>query len=1815
MKKYIAVLLVLLVLSPVSLVNISAAAAAQQEHYVTLTPTDDTSIRANQADTNFGTLANLYIDVRSGSRRYGLIRFDGTEMRPEIDSASRIVFKFYTGQEERCKRTLLYGLYGAHKQFDENTLTWRIASGIQEGGVSLAEYLDNPFVTPVPPAEAKWHEIDVTDYVKSQADYIFAFKAFAGPGSSNSYALRSKEAQGFEPQLLIYTDIQHSVNAAADQLEAAYRLSALTGDVALPDSWGDCSVSWESEDESILSNSGKICERPPLAGGEDKTTIMNMKVSLGERTLTRRLTVCVLREGVWPAEADTYTGGGMDAAASFGGSAQLYCGQKELPEFDRKAFLKFSIPEGGLADAAKVFLRLYPDHGRRSLSGMFAAVGLSGEVKQAVHEDLTYETLAGLDLAEGVVTAGEFAGNAWVDLDVTEYVKAQADGIYAFRLDSEDEAVCFFSKDSDYAPRLISLDESCAPLYEAGAQVNLMGLDAVVADLQLPETSGGYAVEWTTDNDTLISSDGTVIRPAYEEGDRAVVLTARIYGGDMQAFYQFRAVVLKEDTSSGPLGFRELKDPMKLSDEAFFGVWDDERAKWTTTPILRYAQNNSLAETESFVKEGDYESAKNALLDYYRERPAYLHYNAAPSTRVSRDTALSADGIIGNQSSAAEFTVDSGLGWIEVDLTESGSVEPAYMLFDRDKNGAEAVFCSRESGFAPYLEVVADGKKLTLPCTADTYLQAGTHAQDNFGAGTLLFAKEEETPFGEETKRTYLNFDISAFTGNESISSIKLYLYGMKMGGTGEGMNLVVYKSPLLSYMDETAVTWNDHTPGTFNFSGEIYNWEAPYGSEFEWINLLARLGQNSSLTGYYLGTGESKYAWRALENVMNIYTYQPVGYPRDLDTAWRIPNLMKTMFGLIECELMTPEVFCAMVKYSYQLMQIMRTATAGTLNQRNAMEVSFLRLAAYFPELRETGDLDLAKSKVRTMLSDTVMYDDGSYKEATSGYMMGVLEELVEALEILQNIEGSVSDDMLEGARRLAVYYGNLMLPDGRMVAYGDGGRVNGRAALRGVTDFLDDPVIDFLANGTGETEPENKTKFYPTKKILMMRDGWHPDSLAAFINAETMGSHGHPDDLHLDLYAYGSSLLTDAGNGGGYNPSLPAGYVRTSTWAHNTVECDGLNQTAANAAGVSGMEVTTNETFDFVTAYTKATEGFVHTRKIMFVHGGYWLVTDILEPEDGGEHSYKQYWHPDNANHVTVDEETKTAKTRFAQGANLQIVQANPEPLTAEIDQSYIKNKNLVNLMEDYVSYEQVAEGTAVFNTLLYPTRQGDGREVSVSELALSDGAPRTGASALSIDLGTGEGIYYLSHEAAPQARSFGEFGYDGEMAYVETDGSGRLKTAALRNGSRLTQNGAVLAETQVPVIDLGIQWSDGEIRLETSQLLDQTVTVAAAAPVKQVLLNGAETRFLQENGVVTVYADEIRFSTAVSGTGKTAFCAESITKQIPLTVNGITRDVSVTIAAGTEISGPISWDGRIPFSAVEDGTLAVTFGGKNLPLSFSKPVVLSVPFYEAGGAYYIADGKTGRFGDGRASIQDIGQNSVIKASIGADFVLTVRRGAATTGGTGGGGGGGVPSGGNNPPAVATTPPPAEQSAAPSLSDIGGHWAEESICALAEQGVITGDEDGRFRPEDPVTRAEFVAVLMRAEKWESKPYTGSFTDVSAGAWYADVVETAKQNGVLQGYEDNTFRPEQAITREEMCKILVSVYERKTGREAEAALLDSFADSSSISGWARPSFGKAFALGIINGLSETFLAPKNDTTRAQTAVMVERFISLQGEK
>lgn len=106
--------------------------------------------------------------------------------------------------------------------------------------------------------------------------------------------------------------------------------------------------------------------------------------------------------------------------------------------------------------------------------------------------------------------------------------------------------------------------------------------------------------------------------------------------------------------------------------------------------------------------------------------------------------------------------------------------------------------------------------------------------------------------------------------------------------------------------------------------------------------------------------------------------------------------------------------------------------------------------------------------------------------------------------------------------------------------------------------------------------------------------------------------------------------------------------------------------------------------------------------------------------------------------------------------------------------------------------------------------------------------------------------------------------------------------------------------------------------------------------------------------------------------------------------------------------------------------------------------------------------------------------------------------------------------------------------------------HWAYKAIESLAEIGVVNGYKDGTFKPDSFTTRAEFIATIVRGDKEysESVDYTTSleFSDVSKNAWYANYLGFALNKGLIRGYEDNTFKPDNFITRAESATIISKV-------------------------------------------------------------------------
>lgn len=176
-----------------------------------------------------------------------------------------------------------------------------------------------------------------------------------------------------------------------------------------------------------------------------------------------------------------------------------------------------------------------------------------------------------------------------------------------------------------------------------------------------------------------------------------------------------------------------------------------------------------------------------------------------------------------------------------------------------------------------------------------------------------------------------------------------------------------------------------------------------------------------------------------------------------------------------------------------------------------------------------------------------------------------------------------------------------------------------------------------------------------------------------------------------------------------------------------------------------------------------------------------------------------------------------------------------------------------------------------------------------------------------------------------------------------------------------------------------------------------------------------------------------------------------------------------------------------------------------------------------------------------------------------------------------------------------------PAQAFAAPA-TDISGHWAEKVITQWQEKGLISGYEDGTFKPDNSVTRAEFVIMLNKALGFTQKGNV-TFSDVSANAWYYDAVAIAVEAGYCAGYEDGTFKPNATITRAEAAVMIAKAKELTANTEAA----DKFADASRIPAWAKGSIGAVSAAGFMTGRTDGTFDASNTITRAEAVSSLDR--------
>ncbi len=233
-----------------------------------------------------------------------------------------------------------------------------------------------------------------------------------------------------------------------------------------------------------------------------------------------------------------------------------------------------------------------------------------------------------------------------------------------------------------------------------------------------------------------------------------------------------------------------------------------------------------------------------------------------------------------------------------------------------------------------------------------------------------------------------------------------------------------------------------------------------------------------------------------------------------------------------------------------------------------------------------------------------------------------------------------------------------------------------------------------------------------------------------------------------------------------------------------------------------------------------------------------------------------------------------------------------------------------------------------------------------------------------------------------------------------------------------------------------------------------------------------------------------------------------------------------------------------------------------------------------------------------------------------------VVIGGGTGGFGGSGGGGGGGSSSGGSGGGSFTSgvtsvndmqlgTP---QEEKPVVTSDLDGHWGKEYIEEMVTRGVMSADASGKYNPDELVERQDMLTYLFKTLGLEATDYEGIFEDVEDSE-FGGMLQTMVDNGTIA--VDTHFRPEDNISREEMCKILyISLDNAGKLEKIDEMVIEAFEDYNDISEWAKEYVNGICANKIMIGVSDTRFAAKENLTKAQAATLLTRIIKLiEGEE
>lgn len=1219
-------------------------------------------------------------------------------------------------------------------------------------------------------------------------------------------------------------------------------------------------------------------------------------------------------------------------------------------------------------------------------------------------------------------------------------------------------------------------------------------------------------------------------------------------------------------------GYTLKGDPNYITDEAFFGKWDATQEKWTVSPKLNYADYPNLAPVERAVKNGDYEDAELMYYNYYVTKEASLNRKKDISTTV-KDT-ITADLLQENYM----YNGNSGLTpvavmsfadkdeYVSADITDivqskfTSTTELAFYITATNKDGGLAKIYSADADAedsTPYLQVKVNGTDLTIYPSADTYVSAGSNKTKNYGTEPWLEAEESAIGTKDlvdaDTKRIYIRFNIGALKEGDTVTAATLNLRGFNGAALGTG---------------DVTLTDADTEAGIATVQEKIN--KAIAGAKAKKVVVI----QN----------GDS--AWDETTLTYANATAQLI-YSYDQDDTW----------------------------------QWNQPSGAGSRYQEE-----LLRFNTWYDKLvklyNATGDEAYAYTALRQLMDFiTVSTAPGKTKPWLKTLDVAVRTQCMPGLTLQLLNSEHMTPDIFLGFMKYMWDQANDAKSFNTSGNWGSSETLGLYTVAANFPEFADSQA--WISRVKARYDTICGKIMLADKTCTELSLGYTDYALYSTIEAKNLA-----DSLGLEEYPFTEVTLEAIQGLGQYMM-----YAAMPGFSDHQ-EGDGYSHRGNYLTRL----LTIGRWFDdqhLLFAGTEGTEGYEpNFKSILFPVGKKIAMRTgwdnnanyLYTSTDGGVGSHA---HPDDLNiivkaygqYLLVDPLYGTYSSD-SRATWLKSTKAHNVVCVNGTNQTIGSVRGSVDRWETNNAYDFVTESTTNDKNANY----------SRSILFVKPGfwlvndylTPKKSAT----------NTYVQNWHFLPEANISMEettktvrTGFEGVNIQVIPIASERFDAAAIEDG----------------------YYSEGQNSFSEAKYADYTVKTDGTAVFNTILLPenvgtryDVDTEEIAIDGLNAEDASAYAFSVQEQSTGETAkyqyFQLHNANKKGTYTVGDFTTDAAMLFAETDEdgnVVSVIAQDVKNIRAETADVTLLrsdetldeislkwsvgnIMLDGEGLTAETLKNK--NVTIYGNGNQIAgIRLNQTDMTAQQKGGYVYFGTEPSITPEPGASATPTptvTPRPTQNSGShgmqSGGGGGGGTTVVATPTPAATPTPTAQPQETAPVMpekmaAETEGHWAKTEISALYEAGVIKGNGES-LNLSANVTRGEFLAMIVRALGLEQVPYQNSFADVSAEQWYADILETAKANALLQGDDGGRANADAWITREETAVILARAANLVQSAPQDAAQT-AFSDETDIAVWAKDAVAAANRLGLLSGYPDGTFAPRRHTERAEAIAVIYRLM------